>query len=456
MAETFKPPAPLPEILAAALGPTTDKRTQIPYIVEDAKPSTTVPVYTQLMREARALRLGLAGIMNGMCRRTAALKVVCNPFRYRTADGTDAHYEAGDTELTLTASATNHVYLLHATNALTKSTSGFPADQTTFSPRAIYVCDANDILTSDDDADVRGLQLYQTHATSSSPTGTTASGFTIDSDATVAGDRNLFLKLTAAITAALKWVDAGGRFDVLADKDLGTLAKLNALSLLVGGTEIVDSARNVDATSLKIAGTPILSSAGKLAAAALDSTLLYAVGANGGTPAGLLLTPAGFSGPPTTGTHAAGEVHKDSNGDVYHCVAVGTPGTWELLGARTGPLVVSIADGGAAHGSPASCTIQIKDGAGNNAAAALVLEVYLMDDTDGAADAPNTSAINVTTGTLVRTIVANKTFTVKTNSSGLAMFDATNSISDQVFVLVKACPGSAALDCRDRGTLTWS
>jgi hypothetical protein len=43
------------------------------------------------------------------------------------------------------------------------------------------------------------------------------------------------------------------------------------------------------------------------------------------------ITPAATSGPPVSGTHQEGELHMDSLGSVWSCVASGTPGTWVLL-----------------------------------------------------------------------------------------------------------------------------
>jgi hypothetical protein len=56
----------------------------------------------------------------------------------------------------------------------------------------------------------------------------------------------------------------------------------------------------------------------------------YGVYAQGGL-APLFLSPAGTAGPPTTGSHAVGEVYVDSAGRLYSCVTGGTPGTWVKL-----------------------------------------------------------------------------------------------------------------------------
>jgi hypothetical protein len=50
-----------------------------------------------------------------------------------------------------------------------------------------------------------------------------------------------------------------------------------------------------------------------------------------GGRAPLLLTPAGAAGPPTSGSHARGEVYVDSNGLLFSCTASGTPGSWRKL-----------------------------------------------------------------------------------------------------------------------------
>ena len=45
------------------------------------------------------------------------------------------------------------------------------------------------------------------------------------------------------------------------------------------------------------------------------------------------LTPhASISGPPTSGTHAAGEIFRDTDKLLWECTVAGTPGTWEFFG----------------------------------------------------------------------------------------------------------------------------
>jgi hypothetical protein len=51
-----------------------------------------------------------------------------------------------------------------------------------------------------------------------------------------------------------------------------------------------------------------------------------------GGKAGILITGSGIAAPPTGGaTHSAGEIQFDQNGDLWACVADGTPGTWRKL-----------------------------------------------------------------------------------------------------------------------------
>lgn len=62
------------------------------------------------------------------------------------------------------------------------------------------------------------------------------------------------------------------------------------------------------------------------------STYGYGIEATGGL-APLHMVPASAAGPPTSGTHALGEVYVDSNGQVYKCMAAGSPGFWVPLNA---------------------------------------------------------------------------------------------------------------------------
>jgi hypothetical protein len=68
-----------------------------------------------------------------------------------------------------------------------------------------------------------------------------------------------------------------------------------------------------------------------------DSSDGIGVRARGGR-AGLLIMGGGFAAPPAgSATHQAGEIQADQNGDLWACVADGTPGQWrKLAGISTG------------------------------------------------------------------------------------------------------------------------
>jgi hypothetical protein len=67
----------------------------------------------------------------------------------------------------------------------------------------------------------------------------------------------------------------------------------------------------------------------------------YGVAAQGNGLAPLRLSPSGsISGPPSTGTHKAGEIFVDNNGALFCCTADGMPGTWVNL--STGSNLVTL------------------------------------------------------------------------------------------------------------------
>jgi hypothetical protein len=67
-----------------------------------------------------------------------------------------------------------------------------------------------------------------------------------------------------------------------------------------------------------------------VAVAALGGTGL-GVYASGETAA-LQLARSSLAGPPTSGSHEAGELVLDANADLYLCKLSGTPGTWNQIG----------------------------------------------------------------------------------------------------------------------------
>lgn len=438
MAEYFPTPLEISTAAADALSGTTDTRTAIAYLPAGARRTSSPTLAQRVYRIHRHMLRTLAGTRAGMAVKTGTLQIGAYPLRYRKADGTAAYFEGG--LLSLTASNTNYVYIDHATNLLAKSTTGWPADITTFTALAEYVCDGSDITTEDDAADRRGLNLFQTNSSSTSPTGTTATAFTLDSDNAGAGvDQQLRANRGTddAEDAALEWDESDDRWNVLEQHSSGTLCPLNA-------------------GSIQVTGATVIGADGDIEAASIATDQLYVVGANGTTPVGLRLTAMAGSGAPGAGTHAVGELALDVSGVLFVCVAAGTPGTWQKVGEQDDVIVWSIGNGSAAAGGAASCTIQAQDQFGNAVAAAMIVDVYLMDDTDGAADAPNCSTFTVTTGTNVRTLTANKSYRCKTDANGTLVFTVVNSIADQVYVLLAAPPGARTFTCDDRGVLTYT
>lgn len=54
------------------------------------------------------------------------------------------------------------------------------------------------------------------------------------------------------------------------------------------------------------------------------------------------IQPADYSGAPTSGTFALGDLHVDSAGILYRCSVAGTPGTWIPLAGQASSEYFSI------------------------------------------------------------------------------------------------------------------
>lgn len=438
MAETFPAPLAIATGTADLLAGTVHQRTQIEFLPDPVDDNSSPTLKQQFNRIGYKMRQLMTLLAAGMCRKTGTLEVGASPLRYVKSDGTRVNFEGGT--IALTASATNYIYILHSTNVLTKSTVGWPADESTFTPLAEYVCGSGDITTSDEDADRRAYSLYRARVSASSPTGTTGTSFTIDDDNAGAGaDGQLRVNRGATDTedAALEWDETNDRWNARAQHTTLTLAPLNASAFKVGGTDVI-------------------AADGDLEAASIATDQLYTFGANSDPANGLKLTPMGSAGAPSAGAHTAGEFAVDSAGKVYVCTANGTPGTWQQVGKQDDTRVISIGNGSASAASPASFSIQVQDNFGNAIAETRVIDIYLMADTDGGTDAPNVTAFSASVGSVVRTITANKVYRIKTNASGAATIAVTNSIAGTVYLLPAAPPGEYPMDCRDRGVGTWS
>ncbi len=439
MAKTYPTPEQISTAAADALGGTTHTQTAIPFIADGTDESSTPTVFQQLMRNEQMVRRVLARGCKLMAVKTDTLEIAVFPSEYREADDDDAVFEDGATGVALTADETNYVYLDIASNTILVDITGWPADKSTFIPIAKYVC-TSDIVTSDEDADQLHLALLWTRTAAAAISGTSATSFLLDND-NAGAEATQQIQFERGATdpenAAIEYDATNDRFNFRLQHSTSTLAPVNAAAVMVAGSDVIDSS-------------------GDLAAAAIKATTLYTFGANGATPYGVLLTPSGSSGAPSSGTHAAGELAVDTNGKVYICVTAGTPGTWQTIGKQDDTIVWSVGNASASAAAAASVTIQAQDQFGTNIAAARLVRVLLMDDVDGAAYAANVTTVAATTGSLVRTITANKEYVAKTDASGTLVLEVTNSIADSVYVLVDLAPGGYPADCRDTGTLTYT
>lgn len=417
MAETFPTPTQISTTAADALSGTTHERTQIEYVPKGTTPNSTPTLSQQVYRQQFKIMRALAGIAAGMAYKTSTLQIGVLPFRYRKADGTAAHFEGGT--LALTASNTNYVYVDTATNALAKSTVGWPADITTFVAIAEYVCGGSDITTDDDDADRRGLNLLQINASSTSPTGTTATAFTLDSDNAGAGaDQQLRFNRGSddAEDAALEWDETNDRFNAKEQHTTGTLCPVNALEIQVAGTTALDGDGAAKVQSA-VAGDGLTHAAGVLAVNVDDSTI-------------------------------------EIDTDVVQLKDGGI--TTAKLGDTLADKLVQISVGDASGASPQTVTIQAKDVQGNNLAEVVYLEVGVFDDADGTTPAVNATIADGGAGAAVRTVTANKRIVFKTDANGTLEVEVTDGTAETVYLLVAPAFRSRMMDCADYGTVAIS
>ena len=458
MSETFATPEQINLAQATALAGTVHQRTQVPLPnIGDSGDTLILAFYAMLHELLVSLSLGA----NGMCRKTDTLKVVCNPFWYQKSDGTVVHYEAGSTELTLTASATNCVYVDHATGLLATAAS-WPVDRSTFTPKAIYVCDGSDIVTSDEDADVRGLDLYRAIPNTAAPTGTTATAFTLDDDNVGAGaDQQVrFNRGTDdAEDAALEWDEANDRFNVVEQHATGTLCPVNASEVQIAGTAALTSggAAKVQAA---VAGNGLTHTAGVLTPH-VDGVTLEVDGSThelGVIAAGVAAEIVG------EGLEVSGDTlvpHVDDStievDSVTHEIQLKAAGiTTSYLGSTLAGKLAQVSIGDSTGASPRTVTLQVKDVAGNNLAGVRVVQVGIYQDQYGAAEATDATIAVGATGTLVRSVITDKVLIARTDSAGTLTVTVTDTTSETVFVLAAPAPRSPQADFSDIGTVVIS
>ena len=414
MSYQYPTPLDLGSSAAEALGGTTHQPSGVKYVADgvgpDSSPSLSAQdnnrirhAYDLLDTELRAVAVG-------------ALAIGVYPGRYRKSDGTAVLFEGEDSQA-LTDAATNYVYILHSSGALTVSTSSFPADVTTFTPIAVYVCSGGAIATPDWQADYRGLVRFWTLASVSAPTGTTATSFLLDNDNAGAG-ANCQLRAergsSDAEDAALEWDEANDRWNVRKQHSTATYCPVNASELQISGTAMVDSNGAAKVQSA-VAGDGLSHSAGVLA-----------VGTDGATI--------------------------ETSSDVLRIKDAGVSAA-KLSNALADKLCqISIGDSSGA--SPRTVTIQAQDIQGNNLAETVYVRVRVCQDADGAALATNATIAVGGTGTLVRSETATKDLVCKTDANGTLTITVTDGTLETVYLLAQPTTRSKIMDCSDIGTVT--
>lgn len=354
---------------------------------------------------------------------------------YVKADGTKVEFAGGTISVT-DATSDQKVYIDVPSNALAKGAS-WPATETDYVPIAIVDASGGEITQV---KDARNYCAMRVHASASDLGTTTQTTLTIDSD-NAGAEVDMGLRFNRGSSgggedAELRWVAASGLFRLLTQHSTATRAAL-------------------DVAKLQVAGSDVIETDGAIVAAAVKAARLYTFGANGGTAYGLKLTPGAAPGAPSSGAHTAGELAVDFVGVLWACTVDGTPGTWQQVGKQDSTITISVSDASGSAANPIDFTIQAKDAFGNNLAQTVTLEIGLMDDANGLAFAANVTAVSTPTGSN-RQITANKEYHVITDANGTAVVRVTNSIADQVFVLVKPSLKSGAMNCSDAGTGTWS
>jgi hypothetical protein len=368
------------------------------------------------------------------------LSLGVNPGYYRKADGSIVYF-AGEDSLTLDDDTTAlKVWIDVGTNTLDQGAS-YPGTPTAYFP--LLQCDTADgEIIKSSIVDQRTCVAHWIPPAAAAINGTDDTEFTIDQDnAGSPVDMSLVFNRGSSPDAMLTWVEADEVFQFSIDGS-GTAA--------------------IDVSDLYISGYPYISG-GYLTGGSINPGGIYTFGPNGNVGGvGLQFTPTAFSGPPSGGTHAAGETCLDQNHVLWLNTAAGTPGTWKRVGdlSSTRNYTVDVPDSSGA--SPRDVTIQVRDAAGNAVSEVVYLQVGVYADADGAdVDSSATIAV-VTNGTDLAAgqhegaAEATKVRIVKTNASGQVTIRVTRGSNGTVYLLTAPAPRSPRLDCVDIGTVTIS
>lgn len=416
---TYPSPVGLSDSAAEALHGTTDSQIKIAWPAIGTSPASSPSLAAQWGKAEYHLAVAADSSLRLMARDEGALNVGVHPGFYRKSDATDVTY-AGTTAFALTDDATNYLYILHSTGALTKSTVGWPADPTTYTPIAIFVTASGDISTSERDADRRDLARFWTNSSSTSPTGTTGTTFTLDSDNSGAAGASSYVVsergTDATGNAKLGWNETSDQYEAFSDDSGANYATVRIAAIDIGGATALDS-----------------NGAAKVAAAVAGDGLTHAAGV-------LAVNPDG-----STLEISANQLQLKDAGI-----------TTAKLGNALADKLAQVSIGDASGASPQTCTIQMLDIQGNNLAESCYVEVGVFQDANGTATATNATIAVGGTGTQLDTVSANKIYGYLTNASGTLTVTITDGTLETVYVIARARRRSKILDCSDIGTITIS
>lgn len=362
--------------------------------------------------------LALESDSNLRARKDGTLTIGVRWGRFRNAAGTVKLFE-GAAAQALTNNATNYVYIdaTAGTPAITINTSGFPADTGTFIPIAEYVTSGGAITTSDRDADRRDWLRCWIPPTAAALTGTPSTSVLLDNDNAGAG-ADCFLKAergsSNAEDACVQWDAANARWVFRSQDATLTRCPIDASSLLIAGTTMVDSNGAAKVTSV-VAGDGLTHSSGVLAVNPDNASI-------------------------------------EISGDALRVKAAGVSAT--MLSDAVADSITQISIPDASGASPRTITIQAKDLQGNNLSEVVYFAVGVFDDADGATLSVDAAIAVAGLGTLIRSLTTSRELVVKTDANGQIQVSITKSPGGGTYyVIASPTRRSKWLSCADIGTV---
>jgi len=386
-------------------------------------PSSSPTNKAQFGNLIRRIFIALNSSLELMAVADGTLTIGVYPGYYRDDSNVDALFE-GDEAVALTDDATNYVYLDRSTGTLTIDTTSFPGTLDTFFPIAVFECADGAIVTSDYEADRRGLYRNYVQTGSSSPTGTNATTFTLDQDNAGAGaDQQIRFNRgsTDAEDAAIVWDETADGFVAVSRHSSLTLCPFSVGSLYVNSALAYDS-----------------NGAAKVAAAVAGDGLSHSSG--------------------VLSANVDGTSIETSGGALQ--IKAGGVSTAKLSDALADSLVqISIADVAGATG--VTVTIQAKDAQGNNLAEVVSFRLGVYQSSSVGALATDATITDGGAGSAYDVgaefgLAAGKLLDVQTDATGLLEIDVTDPNNETVYLKAMPGPGSKWIKCNDIGTVTIS